>query len=96
MREEWEKEKLYEVNAPKEYKIPEKDHSKYFTTFPYPYMNGRLHLGHAYSATKCEFSVRYQRMLGKNALFPFAYHCTGMPIAAAANKLKLEEDIEGP
>jgi len=21
-------------------------------TFPYPYMNGRLHLGHAYSLTK--------------------------------------------
>lgn len=25
---------------------------KYMATFPYPYMNGRLHLGHAYSMTK--------------------------------------------
>ena len=25
---------------------------KFLATFPYPYMNGRLHLGHAYSMTK--------------------------------------------
>ena len=63
---------------------------KYFVTFPYPYMNGRLHLGHAFSMTKAEFAVRYQRLRGKNALWPFAFHCTGMPIQAAANKLKEE------
>lgn len=40
--------------------------------------------------SKCEFSVRYQRQLGKRALFPFGFHCTGMPIHAAANRLKRE------
>ena len=34
---------------------------KYMATFPYPYMNGRLHLGHAYSMTKAEFAVRFHR-----------------------------------
>ena len=63
---------------------------KYFLNFPYPYMNGRLHLGHAFSFTKAEFTARFQRLQGKNVLLPFAFHCTGMPIQAAANKLRDE------
>ena len=37
-----------------------------------------------------EFAIGYQRLLGKKAFFPFAFHCTGMPIQACANKLKTE------
>lgn len=33
----------------------EKNDSKYMCTFPYPYMNGYLHLGHAFSMSKAEF-----------------------------------------
>ncbi len=40
--------------------------------------------------SKCEFQVRYQRQLGKKVLFPFGFHCTGMPIQASANRLKRE------
>lgn len=58
-------------------------------------MNGRLHLGHAFSLTKAEFTARFQRLLGKNVLFPFGFHCTGMPIQAAANKLKTELETFG-
>lgn len=59
-------------------------------TFPYPYLNGRLHLGHGFSLTKCDFTARYKELMGFNALFPLGFHCTGMPICAAANKLKYE------
>ena len=68
----------------------EKNKSKFLVTFPYPYMNGLLHLGHGFSLTKSEFQSRYQRTVGKNVLFPFSFHCTGMPIAAAANRIKTE------
>lgn len=62
----------------------------FMVTFPYPYSNGHLHIGHAYSLTKAIFRAQYERHLSKNVLFPFAFHCTGMPIQAAANKLKSE------
>ena len=68
---------------------------KFLVTFPYPYMNGRLHIGHAFSMTKAEFAVNFERMQGKKALFPFAFHCTGMPIQAAAFKLKKEYALYG-
>ena len=68
---------------------------KYFMTFPYAYMNGLLHLGHAFSMTKCDFNAWYKRLRGFNVLFPFGYHCTGMPISAAAKKLNLELETYG-
>uniref|UniRef100_A0A7R9UHB7 leucine--tRNA ligase n=1 Tax=Pinguiococcus pyrenoidosus TaxID=172671 RepID=A0A7R9UHB7_9STRA len=40
--------------------------------------------------TKAEFRAHYERLKGRNVLFPFGFHCTGMPIQAAANKLRDE------
>jgi leucyl-tRNA synthetase len=65
---------------------------KFMVTFPFPYMNGLIHLGHAYSITKAEFFIRFKRMKGFNVLFPFGFHCTGMPICASAKRLKEELD----
>ncbi|KAG9078712.1 cytosolic leucyl tRNA synthetase [Ceratobasidium sp. 370] len=67
---------------------------KWMGTFPYPYMNGSLHLGHAFTISKIEFNSGFQRMLGKRALFPMAFHCTGMPIKAAAEKLVREIELQ--
>ena len=53
-------------------------------------MNGTLHLGHGFTLSKNEFAMGFERMRGKKALWPFGFHCTGMPIQAAANKLKSE------
>ena len=78
----WANENLFEMDAApcecqdRDCQCPE----SYLATFPYPYMNGRLHLGHAFTITKAEFAARYQRLKGKRVLFPFSFHCTGMPI----------------
>eukprot|EP01028_Stygiella_incarcerata_P009300 TRINITY_DN4376_c0_g1_i1.p1 TRINITY_DN4376_c0_g1~~TRINITY_DN4376_c0_g1_i1.p1 ORF type:complete len:1110 (-),score=325.02 TRINITY_DN4376_c0_g1_i1:211-3249(-) len=58
-------------------------------------MNGRLHLGHGFSLSKSEFTIGYQRLLGKKALHPFGFHCTGMPIAACAGRLAREMETFG-
>jgi len=42
----WSTSKAFEVNADAEKTI------KFFGNFPYPYMNGLLHLGHAFSLSK--------------------------------------------
>lgn len=65
----------------------DKGRPKYFVTFPYPYMNGKMHLGHLYSFSKSEFMARYKCMKGFDVFLPFAFHGTGMPISAAAKKL---------
>jgi leucyl-tRNA synthetase len=56
----------------------------FMVTFPYPYSNGHLHIGHAFSLTKAIFRAQFERHQGKNVLFPFAFHCTGMPIQAVS------------
>lgn len=92
-QERWERERLYETDAPE---VPKQSNDeKFFVTFPYPYMNGRLHLGHTFSLSKAEFAVRYQRLKGKRVLWPFGFHCTGMPIKAGADKLKRELENYG-
>lgn len=40
-------------------------------------------------------SISYHRLKGENVVFPFGLHCTGMPIQAAANKLKNELEVYG-
>uniref|UniRef100_A0ABI7Y6B3 leucine--tRNA ligase n=1 Tax=Felis catus TaxID=9685 RepID=A0ABI7Y6B3_FELCA len=93
IQQKWDTEKVFEVDASNVENQTSK--GKYFVTFPYPYMNGRLHLGHTFSLSKCEFAVGYQRLKGKTCLFPFGLHCTGMPIKACADKLKREIELYG-
>lgn len=99
LQQEWKLNKIFEAKHQKDWEttmsFEDKNKTKFLVTFPYPYMNGRLHLGHAFSMSKCEYQARYQRLIGKNVLFPFGFHCTGMPIAAAANRVKREmEDLK--
>uniref|UniRef100_A0A8C3L6T8 Leucine--tRNA ligase, cytoplasmic n=1 Tax=Chrysolophus pictus TaxID=9089 RepID=A0A8C3L6T8_CHRPC len=93
IQQKWDDERVFETSAVDGHSPKSK--GKYFVTFPYPYMNGRLHLGHTFSLSKCEFAVGYQRLKGKNCLFPFGLHCTGMPIKACADKLKREMELYG-
>ncbi|MGH2669714.1 MAG: class I tRNA ligase family protein, partial [bacterium] len=80
----WQERKVHEAH-------PEPGRPKFFCTYPYSYMNAFAHVGHAYTVTRVDFMARFQRMLGKNVLFPFAYHLTGTPIVAAANRVRENE-----
>ena len=98
----WADQKLFEVDAPTIEEDPTEDadelrkkYPKYFATMAYPYMNGVLHAGHSFTLSKVEFATGFERMNGKRALFPLGFHCTGMPIKAAADKIKREIEMFG-
>ena len=70
-------------------------HPKWFGTFAYPYMNGSLHLGHAFTVFKVEFAAGFERMRGKRVLFPLGYHATGMPIKVGMKPIYLTASLMG-
>lgn len=49
----WCEEKLFEIDPPADGKRDSLE-EKFFGTFPYPYMNGKGHIGHTFSLTKLE------------------------------------------
>ncbi|KAJ6189696.1 hypothetical protein N7519_004604 [Penicillium mononematosum] len=96
---QWKENKVFEVDAPSFEEAPQgamtpaelrEKYPKFFGTMAYPYMNGTLHAGHSFTASKVEFMAGFARMEGKRALFPLGFHCTGMPIKACADKLANE------
>ncbi|KIX04230.1 leucine-tRNA ligase [Rhinocladiella mackenziei CBS 650.93] len=100
-QKEWQKNKVFESDAPTTTEIPfgsvpaadiRKKYPKFFGTFAYPYMNGTLHAGHSFTVSKVEFTAGFERLTGKRVLFPLGFHCTGMPIKACADKLV--EDVK--
>ncbi|KAI9677845.1 MAG: cytosolic leucyl tRNA synthetase [Trizodia sp. TS-e1964] len=101
---QWAQEKLFQVDAPSIEDVPFKSvpaaelrnrFPKFFGTMAYPYMNGSLHAGHSFTASKIEFTTGFARMQGKRALFPLGFHCTGLPIKACADKLVREVAMFG-
>jgi leucyl-tRNA synthetase len=76
----WEKAKIFEAD-------PDPKRRKFFVTFPYPYINGPLHVGHAFTASRIDAYARFKRMQGYNVLFPWAWHWTGQPLIGASERV---------
>jgi Leucyl-tRNA synthetase len=80
-RNVYEEKKLYEADA-------DENKEKFFITVPVMYPDGRLHTGHMYTWTRADVFARFQRMKGKNVLFPQGFHMTGGPMAGMSLRLK--------
>jgi leucyl-tRNA synthetase len=78
---------VYEEKKSYEADLDEKK-EKFFITVPVMYPDGRLHTGHMYTWTRADVFARFQRMKGKNVLFPQGFHMTGGPMAGMSLRLK--------
>jgi leucyl-tRNA synthetase len=85
-RKKWEEARIFEAN-------PDQTKKKFFITFPFSYMNGPLHVGHGFTATRVDAYARFKRMQGYNVLFPWAWHWTGETIAGASERVKNGDEI---
>ncbi len=76
----WENAHIFEAD-------PDPKRPKKMVTFPYPYMNGPLHVGHAFTASRVDAYARFKRMQGYNVLWPWAWHWTGQPLLGASQRV---------
>ena len=79
-KREWEQARIFEAD-------PDPSREKFFITVAYPYPNSPQHIGHARTYTLTDVHARYLRMRGYNVLFPMAFHYTGTPILAMAERI---------
>ena len=79
-RSQWEAAHVFEAD-------PDPNRRKVFVTFPFPYMNGPLHVGHAFTAARVDVYARFRRMQGCNVLWPWAWHWTGQPLLGASQRV---------
>jgi leucyl-tRNA synthetase len=76
----WESARIFEAD-------PDPKRKKIMVTFPYPYMNGPLHVGHAFTASRVDAYARFKRMQGYNVLWPWGWHWTGQPLLGASQRV---------
>jgi leucyl-tRNA synthetase len=67
------------------------DKEKCFVTVPYPYANSALHIGHGRTSTMADVFARYNRVLGKNVLYPCGFHISGTPVLAVSDRIKNDD-----
>lgn len=67
---------------------PSKEKEYVLVELPYP--SGNLHIGHWYAFAVPDIYVRYQRMTGKQVLFPMGFDAFGLPAENAAIKRNLD------
>ena len=79
-QQKWEAAHLFEAD-------PDPNREKKMVTFPYPYMNGPLHVGHTFTASRVDAYARFKRMQGYNVLWPWGWHWTGQPLLGASQRV---------
>jgi leucyl-tRNA synthetase len=60
---------------------------KFYLTVAYPYPSGAMHVGHGRTYIVPDVIARFHRMLGKQVLYPMAFHVTGAPVIGISKRI---------
>ena len=80
-QKEWEKAELGKATV-------KKNQPKFMMIFAYPGISGYLHVGHMRGFSYTDAICRYERLKGKEVLFPVGTHASGNQALGFANKVK--------
>ncbi len=69
----------------------QKNKEKFFMIFAYPGISGFLHVGHMRGFSYTDAICRYERLQGKEVLFPVGTHASGNQAIAFAQKVKKKD-----
>lgn len=69
-----------------------KNKDKFFMIFAYPGISGFLHVGHMRGFSYTDAICRYERLQGKEVLFPVGTHASGNQAISFANKVKNKDE----
>ena len=80
----WEKAELGQATV-------KKNKEKFFMIFAYPGISGFLHVGHMRGFSYTDAICRYERLKGKEVLFPVGTHASGNQALAFAQKVQKQD-----
>jgi len=75
----WSEARAFEVEI-------DRDKEKFYCLEMFPYPSGNMHMGHVRNYSIGDAMARFQRLMGKNVLYPMGYDSFGMPAENAAKK----------
>ncbi|MAZ56445.1 leucine--tRNA ligase [bacterium] len=79
-QQEWKESGIYNTESKSD------SNDKEYVLVEWPYPSGNLHIGHWHAFSVPDIYVRFQRMMGKQVLFPIGFDAFGLPAENAAIK----------